>query len=144
MFECLYRHEEICMRSEITEGFKAHLHGAMSTNRGSMLCSSSSLGEAKPLLQDKTERSRLNTHTTRCLPCTVKSTGICKSKAAGRCSTSQSTALTAVHHGENTLLSVTTVSDNTSNNPPCPACLLFCAYHRLPPPPTEPCCRHSQ
>lgn len=101
------------MRSEIAEGFKAHLQGATSTNRGSMLCSSSSLGEAKPLLQDTTERSGLNTHTTRCLPCTVKSAGTCKSKAAGRCSTSQSKALTAVHQSENTLLSVTTVSDNT-------------------------------
>lgn len=67
------------------------LHGAMSLYSGSMLCSSSSLGEAKPLLRDKKRKAtfkRMNTnkHTTWCLPRTVKSTGVCKSKAAGRCS----------------------------------------------------------
>lgn len=37
-------------------GIKVDLHGLRSIYIGSMLCSSSSLGEAKPLLQDTKER----------------------------------------------------------------------------------------
>lgn len=71
-------------------GIKLHLHRSTSLNSGSMLCSSSSLGEAKPLLQDKKRKvtfKRMNTNPhTWCLPRIVKSTGMCKSKAAGHCS----------------------------------------------------------